>query len=123
MRANPGRPWDTNRRRAAAGERYAALLEAQGSVMWELALPAWKYKLVSGQAERILGFPAQQWLDDPEFWPNHLHPQDRAAAVESRRMAASQGGGDYQFEYRMIAATGRVVWLRDVVSVKTTSGR
>jgi PAS domain S-box-containing protein len=109
-----------NRRQEVTPERYYALLACNGSVFWEAALPAWRYRLVNGPAERILGFPAQQWLDDPEFWLNHLHPQDSAAAVESRSMAASQGG-DYQFEYRMIAANGRAVWLRDVVSAKKTT--
>jgi PAS domain S-box-containing protein len=115
-------PSAKNGRRDLIQERYDALLNSHSSVMWEIALPAGRYTLVSGPVDRILGFPAQQWLDDPEFWPNHLHPEDHAAAVESRRNAASRGG-DYQFEYRMIAASGRVVWVRDVVSVKARRSR
>jgi PAS domain S-box-containing protein len=111
-----------NRRRDVNAERYDALLASHGSVLWEATLPRWSYKMVSGPAERILGFPAWEWLDDPEFWLHHVHPEDRAAAIDSRQLAASQGG-EHQFEYRMIAASGRVVWMRDVVYAKTASGR
>jgi PAS domain S-box-containing protein len=115
-------PPHTNRRLDVSQERYDALVNSLGSIVWELALPEWRYTFVSPQAERILEFPVRQWLDDPEFWTDHLHPRDRPAAVEFRTMAAS-GGGDRQFEYRMIAAGGRIVWLRETVSVKAVNGR
>ncbi|HEY6990984.1 MAG TPA: PAS domain-containing protein, partial [Bryobacteraceae bacterium] len=97
--------------------RYEALVNSIDGAVWELELPDWRFTFVSEQAERILGYPVRQWLDDSEFWLNHLHPEDRSSAAEFRKMAASKRE-DYQFEYRMIAANGRVVWLRDLVSVK-----
>ena len=97
--------------------RYEALVNSIDGAVWELELPDWRFTFVSQQAERILGYPVQQWLDDSEFWLNHLHPEDRSSAAEFRKMATSKGE-DYQFEYRMIAANGRVVWLRDLVSAK-----
>jgi len=98
-------------------KRYEALVNSIDGIIWELELPDWKFTFVSEQAERILGYPVQQWLDDSEFWLSHLHPQDRSSAAEFRKMATTKGE-DYQFEYRMVAADGRVVWLRDLVSVK-----
>ena len=38
-------------------------------------------------------------------------------------VAATDKGEDYQFEYRMIALDGRIVWLRDIVTVETSEGR
>lgn len=107
----------TDEKPGISRKRYEALVNSIDGIVWELELPDWKFSFVSEQVERILGYPVQQWLDDSEFWLNHLHPQDRSSAAEFRRMATSKGE-DYQCEYRMIAADGRVVWLRDLVSVK-----
>ncbi|HET7286215.1 MAG TPA: PAS domain S-box protein, partial [Pyrinomonadaceae bacterium] len=58
----------------------------------------------------------KQWLE-PNFWRDHTHPDDTdwcsAFCLDStkRRM-------DHEFEYRMIAADGSIVWLHDIVSVK-----
>lgn len=110
--------WGLEESWRASQERYDALVEAIGGIVWEIALPEWRFTFVNEQAERILGYPARLWLDDPEFWPNHLHPQDRAAAVQLRATAASRGG-IHEFEYRMIAADRRVVWLREMVAVQS----
>ena len=106
----------------ATQERYDALVESIGGIVWELALPEWRFTFVNERAERLLGYPAQQWLDDPEFWPSHVHPEDRSAAMDFRVMAASRGGHQ-QFEYRMIAADRRIVWLREIAIVKTIDSR
>ncbi|MGC5124389.1 PAS domain-containing protein, partial [Escherichia coli] len=72
-------------------------------------------------AERILGFPAERWVSEPGFWASRLHPEDRDYAIafcqeQTARLVP------HTFEYRMIAADGRVVWLRDLVSVEARDG-
>jgi PAS domain S-box-containing protein len=94
--------------------QYETLVNSVDGIVWQADLPNLRFTFVSRQAERLLGFPSDQWLGDPQFWQNHIHPDDRANAM-ARYADTSQ---DYQtFEYRMIAADGRVVWLRDIVSV------
>jgi signal transduction histidine kinase len=63
-----------------------------------------------------------RWLDEPSFWIDHVHPDDREWA-KSFCARASDEGRDHAFELRMIAADGRVVWLRDVVRTITEGGR
>ena len=75
-------------------------------IVWELELPAWRFTFVSQQAERILGYPITQW-EDPNFWPDHLYPDDRSWAVDFC-MTATDKGENHQFEYRMIASDGRI---------------
>jgi PAS domain S-box-containing protein len=111
-----------DQRQHGSHERYKALVNSIDGIVWELEVPTWRLTFVSGQAARILGYPVQQWLDDPEFWPRHLHPQD-CSWVMNFRIAAASRGEDYQFEYRMIAADGRTVWLRDLVTVEIVDGR
>jgi PAS domain S-box-containing protein len=113
-------PLNTNR--GASQELYRAFVDSIGAIVWEVALPAWRFTYINERAERILGYPARQWLDDPNFWLSHIHPEDRPAALTYRATAA--GGSEHEgLEYRMIAADGRVVWLREALSLKTVDGQ
>ena len=104
-----------------AEEQYRALLNSVDGIVWQANLPGLHFTFVSEQAERILGYTARQWLEEPDFWQNHIHPEDRERAVRlCSRVSPEQ---KYQsFEYRMIAANGEVVWLRDIVSVRVEAG-
>ncbi|MFQ5961522.1 MAG: ATP-binding protein, partial [Candidatus Methylomirabilales bacterium] len=62
----------------------------------------------------------EQWLEN-DFWVNHIHPEDRDYAVNFC-LEGSSHKEDFEFEYRMLAADGRVVWLRDLVTVVPGDG-
>ena len=82
----------------------------------------WQFTFVAGQAEAILGYPAEQWLTR-DFWPSILHPDERDAIVRTCRLH-TEAGEDHEFEYRAIHRDGRIVWVaRDMVSVETHFGR
>ena len=53
---------------------------------------------------------------------NHLHPDDRAAAIEACSRATSMGR-DHEFEYRMIHSDGHAVWFRDSLFVDIQDGK
>jgi len=44
-----------------------------------------RFTFVSNQAERLLGYPIADWLGQPDFWSDHIHPGDRAGAVQFRQ--------------------------------------
>jgi diguanylate cyclase (GGDEF)-like protein/PAS domain S-box-containing protein len=71
---------------------------------------------VSPQAEELLGYPASEWVDDPELWHRILHPEDRerVLAEEQRTLAAEE---EFESEYRLVARDGRVRWFweRDMI--------
>ena len=95
---------------------YSKLVTSLDGIVWEANGETFQFTFVSPQAERILGYPVRQWLE-PNFWRNHTHPDDTdwcaAFCLDCTRQRQ-----DHEFEYRMIAADGRVVWLHDIVSVK-----
>jgi PAS domain S-box-containing protein len=93
-----------------------ALLDGLDAIVWQRDPATWRFTFVSAGAERLLGYPAAQWLDDPEFWRTHVHAEDRQRVVAYSAECVSRGS-DHELEYRMIAADGRVVWLRDIVHV------
>ncbi|MGH3033896.1 MAG: PAS domain-containing protein [Gaiellaceae bacterium] len=67
---------------------------------------------MSPQCEQILGYPVQEWLDDPDMWARLLHPEDRDRTLEAHRRTLPTGEG-FDCEYRLIAKDGRAVWFRD----------
>ncbi len=101
--------------------RARVVVDDVDSIVWELDLATMRFTFVSRQAERILGYPIARWLDEPTFWEDHMHPEDRTWAPaycenETKRLSA------HEFEYRMLAADGRVVWFRDIVTVVVDRG-
>jgi PAS domain S-box-containing protein len=100
----------------ASQQQYESLVQSIDGIVWEVDARTFGFTFISKQAERILGYPLEQWFNEPNFWANHLHPGDRDWSV-AFCMDAAERRVDHQFEYRMIAADGRVVWLRDIVTV------
>ena len=105
----------------AAQQRFRTLVNTLDGIVWEADAQTFGFSFVSDQAERILGYPANRW-SEPAFWTDHLHPEDRDWAVEFR-IKATSANHSHDCEYRMVAADGRVVWLRDVVTVVVEGDR
>ncbi|MCF4966228.1 PAS domain S-box protein [Nostoc sp. CMAA1605] len=104
----------------ASKTRLRQLLETVKVIPWELDLKTWRFTYVGPQAQALLEYPVNQWYEE-NFWINHLHPHDREQTQNSI-LAAVARSENHEMEYRMIAADGRVVWLRDIVSVVQTDG-
>jgi PAS domain S-box-containing protein len=102
-------------------QRYANLVQSIEGVVWEADARTFEFTYVSDHAESLLGYPLHAWLGSETFWQDHLHPDDRDLAVLHRRdlMAKREG---HEHEYRMIAFDGRVVWIRDMVTVVAEDG-
>jgi two-component system cell cycle sensor histidine kinase/response regulator CckA len=99
---------------------YAALIESLRGIVWEADAETFQFRFVSNHAEDLLGFPKEEWLQDPAFWRHHTHPDDLARAAAFCRECIAKGK-DHDFEYRMIARDGHIVWLRDIVTVDRTA--
>lgn len=99
------------------------LVEDLRAILWEVDCSARRFTCVNRYAEEVLGYPVEQWLEQPDFWENHIYPEDRESVLASCRRVEA-GGEDHEFEYRMMAADGRTVWLHHVVRmVKDADGR
>ena len=96
--------------------RYHNLVHGLDAIVWEADVATFQFTFVSRRAEAILGYPVDRWLREPDFWISLIHPDDRDNATASYRDATT-AGRDYDFEYRTVAADGRVVWVHDKVFV------
>jgi PAS domain S-box-containing protein len=66
----------------------------------------------SPQIEALLGFTVEQWRDDPALWVDRIHEDDRERVLEEHRDSL-RTGEPFRTEYRLLAADGREVWIRD----------
>jgi PAS domain S-box-containing protein len=101
-------------------ERLQLLLEKTNAIPWETDAKTWKFTYVGPQAVELLGYPRERWLEK-DFWVDHMHLEDRAWAMDYCLNSSNQYE-NYEFEYRMIAADGRSVWLQDIVNVVRQDG-
>ena len=100
-----------------AEQRYRALVEDLPLVLYTdkpdptgatAGIPVY----ISPRVEQIFGYPADAWLEEG-FFESVLYHEDRERVL--RPMVDSLEGGDehWSMEYRVQAADGRLVWIRD----------
>jgi PAS domain S-box-containing protein len=99
-----------------AHQNYVTLVNSLDGIVWEADAQTFAFTFISPQAERMLGYPLARWTTEPTFWKDHIHPDDREWATRFC-IAATHAKRPHDFEYRMVAADGRIVWLHDVVTV------
>lgn len=67
---------------------------------------------ISPYIETLLGFPAERWLTEDDFWVTRLHPDDRQQMLDAAQRTHETGVG-FSGTYRMIHRDGRIVRLHD----------
>lgn len=107
--------------RQKEAESMQTLLNVTRVLPWEADPSTSCFTFVGEQSLNLLGYPAEAWYQ-PDFWPAHLHPEDRERTVASC-IEYSNSQDNYELEYRMIARDGRVVWLHTLVNVIRQDGK
>jgi diguanylate cyclase len=74
-------------------------------------------RYVSPQIERVLGYPPERWIADEEAWVNAVHPDDRER-IMAEAEACIAAARPFDFEYRMLSADGRELWIWEKTSIQ-----
>ncbi len=93
-------------------QKLDALVHSIDGIVWECTPDTFQFTFVSRQVQRILGYQPEEWLANPKFWQEKLHPQDAACAIQNCHDLVARRQ-TYSYEYRMIAADGRIVWIHE----------
>jgi PAS domain S-box-containing protein len=108
---------EAQRRLAEAERRYRTLVEHLPAVTYLHRVVdadrAVRYEAlyVSPQVQTILGYEPQRWTSEL-LWESSLHPDDREHVLETLAEAVrAERAADV--EYRLCAADGHVVWVRE----------
>jgi PAS domain S-box-containing protein len=117
----------TDQRQAEAArhesdQHLSDIINSVEGIVWEADQETGQATFVSEKAEEILGYPTARWLSEPQFWENHLHPDDREKMIALSTVAKARLR-PFELEYRMVSASGREVWIKDCVNVVSLPGR
>lgn len=96
--------------------QFVVLVNSIEGIVWVCDSSSFCFKFVSKKAEEILGYPIGEWLSHPSFWRDRSHPDDRELVWDTLRDATREKQG-HCLEHRLVAADGRVVWVRNNISV------
>lgn len=101
--------------------KMESLINTIDGIVWEAMPDNFQFTFISRKVEVILGYTPEEWLASPTFWADHLHPEDREWVV-NYCYTKVQSNKQHDFEYRMIAKNGQVIWVRDIVNVIAEDG-
>jgi PAS domain S-box-containing protein len=107
-----------------AEKRYQSLVEQIPVVTFIVSFGLRKSEIyVSPYVEKLLGYTAKEWVEDPILWYQRLYSEDRVRwnTEFSRTIALAQ---PFRGDYRFLAKDGRVVWIHgEVTVVRDDAGR
>jgi diguanylate cyclase (GGDEF)-like protein/PAS domain S-box-containing protein len=102
---------------AALGQsRFDDLVSSLDAIVWEADGDDYRMTFVSPRSRDIAGYSEEVWLNEPEFWERHLHPDDRERAIAVTD-AAIKALNSVRIEYRFQVASGEYRWFSDVIRV------
>lgn len=107
--------------RRAAHERMQHLLRASRVVLYS-ARPSGDFvaTFISDNVREQLGYEPRQFLEDPRFWIDRVHPEDVSQVRASLGELSRHGRRGH--EYRLRAADGSYRWLHDDATVVRGEG-
>ena len=98
----------------AERKRLRDLVESIPGVVWE----AWgqpdsraqRIDYVSDYVEKMVGYRPEEWMSQPNFWLQLVHPEDRdgAARNAAEKFATGEPGEN---EFRWMTKDGRTIWV------------
>ena len=103
-------------------QRVESLINTIDGIVWECDAISFSFNFISQKVENILGYTPEEWLENPTFWQDHIYWEDREW-VQNYCMIKTNDAIDHDFEYRMVAKNGDLVWLRDIVNIVFENGK
>ena len=96
--------------------RYEYLLKAAPAVIYSCrASGDFGATFISGNITEQFGYQPKQFIEDPSFWINHIHPDDRLSVIKGH--ANVLNAASHQYEYRFQHKDGSFRWVHDNLSV------
>jgi PAS domain S-box-containing protein len=101
--------------------RLESLINTIDGIVWECDVENFNFKFISNKVFKILGYTPEEWLANPSFWIDHIYDDDKEWAPLYCK-TKTKANINHDFEYRMIAKDGSIVWLRDIVNIVIEDG-
>ena len=103
--------------------RFKSLVEHIPAILYICDVePPYQSIYVSPQIETMLGYPASEWSDDPNFFMKIIHPDD-VSRLKDLEDEAVRTRGFISAEYRVHDRRGEIRWMREeAVLVRDPAG-
>jgi PAS domain S-box-containing protein len=72
-----------------------------------------KMTFVSNNALNVLGYRPEEMVADPNFWFDHIHPDDAPAIFSSLALVFTEGQRAYEYRFRI--HDGSYLWMHDTL--------
>ncbi|MFC1782771.1 response regulator [Planctomycetota bacterium] len=93
-------------------ERLQFLLTSSPSVVYACqAYGNYAPTYISDNIKEIFGYTPDEFLADPRFWIDHLHPEDRSKILSGLESIAEKG--NFRHQYRFLCKDGTYRWFSD----------
>ncbi len=66
---------------------------------------------VTDNVRQLMGYEPREFTEDPSFWLEHIHPEDRPRVLDEMPCLFKQGS--HTVEYRFVHKDGTYRWIRD----------
>ncbi|HEU4496796.1 MAG TPA: PAS domain S-box protein [Flavobacterium sp.] len=96
-------------------KKLESLINTIDGIVWECDETR-RFTYINDKAEQITGYKKEEWLGNPNFWEAIIHPDDREWVMDSYS-SRSKATSQHDFEYRIIAKDGSIIWIRDIVNI------
>ena len=99
---------------ASPSERLQYLIDNTPALIYS-TVPSGDFKMtfVSNNALHMLGYQPDEMVRDPNFWFDHIHPDDAPTIFSSLALVFVEGQRAY--EYRFRKADGNYLWMHDTL--------
>lgn len=94
-----------------AEARLGQICRAARAIVWTADPETFEFQSVTPEARTILGYWIERWRSEPDFWRNHVHPDDWEM-IRSRCSETAMDGSTGQFECRMFDIDGKIHWFK-----------
>lgn len=107
----------TDRKRAeialcTLNKRLDFLLSSSPAIIYTSKVsPPYTPTFISDNLTKILGYSVEEFLNTPNFWVEHIHPQDRDRVLADFHYLFVNG--KHIHEYRFQHQNGNWIWMRD----------
>jgi PAS domain S-box-containing protein len=103
-------------------KRVESLINTIDGIVWECDIESFSFTFISKKVESILGYTPEEWLANHTFWADHIYADDKEW-VQNYCKFQTEANLNHDFEYRMVAKNGTIVWLRDIVNIVFENGK
>lgn len=109
----------------SAYDRISHILNVSPAIIYSLKADPehgeFKVDFIGDNIEKLTGYAPKEWYT-PQFWLDHVHPDDREAVLQAQQRLLEHGAISHQ--YRFIHANGSVIWIDDqLMLIRDSAGK